>query len=121
MYKISKEFHFSASHILYGLKPGHPCGRMHGHNYTIKVELQGTTLNNVGFVVDYNDLKPIKDYIDNRLDHRHLNDVFPDMQPSAELLARELFERFKGDFPNLMAVEVKETPKTNARYEWTDE
>lgn len=120
MYKISKEFHFSASHVLHGLEPDHPCGRMHGHNYTVKVELAGPTLNNVGFITDYNDLGPIKRFIDNKMDHRHLNDVFPSMQPSAELLARELFELFKPDFPNLSAVEVKETPKTVARYEWTD-
>ena len=38
-FAISKEFHFSASHRLEGLHDGHPCGRMHGHNYVVEIEL----------------------------------------------------------------------------------
>lgn len=116
MFTISKEFSFSASHVLTGLRDGHPCGRMHGHNYVIKVELRSETLNADSFVQDYNDLKPIKDYIDNVLDHRHLNDIIPG-QPSAENIAKHLYWKFKPEFPFLNAVEVSETPKTNCRYE----
>lgn len=116
MFTITKEFSFSASHVLTGLRDGHPCGRMHGHNYVIKVELCSETLNADSFVQDYNDLKPIKDYIDNVLDHRHLNDIIPG-QPSAENIAKHLYWKFKPEFPFLNAVEVSETPKTNCRYE----
>lgn len=55
---ISKEFHFSASHILHGLKDGHPCGRLHGHNYILKFHLKGEP-NEIGFVQDYNELDPL--------------------------------------------------------------
>jgi 6-pyruvoyltetrahydropterin/6-carboxytetrahydropterin synthase len=41
MYTISKEFNFSASHQLLGLIKDHPCGRIHGHNYTLKIFLKG--------------------------------------------------------------------------------
>ncbi|MFM2291880.1 MAG: 6-carboxytetrahydropterin synthase QueD [Bacteroidota bacterium] len=117
MFIISKEFHFSASHILSGLRDGHPCGRMHGHNYIVTVYLRSEELNEVGFVTDYNDLKPIKEFIDNVLDHRHLNDVFPGMNPSAELMSREIYRLFKPQFPQLYKVEISETPKTKASYE----
>lgn len=117
MYTISKEFHFSASHILHGLADGHPCGRLHGHNYVIKVELKGSTTNKHGFIKDYRELDPIKNWIDNELDHRHLNDVFGDMQPSAENMAHWLYFAFKGMVPDVSAVTVCETPKTSARYE----
>lgn len=40
MYVISKEFHFSASHRLASLPPGHQCARMHGHNYQVVLELR---------------------------------------------------------------------------------
>lgn len=133
MYTISKEFHFSASHILYGLEDGHPCGRMHGHNYVIVVELQSQSLNKTGFVKDYRELDPIKKFIDEELDHKHLNDVldpfvaeqnlesvplFPG-NPSAENMARALFDVFQYLLPDvrISAVVVKETPKTAARYE----
>lgn len=115
MYVIAKEFHFSASHILFGLEDGHPCGRIHGHNYTIIVTLSSAKLDQTGFVTDYGKLKPIKDYLDNEMDHRHLNDVMPG-QPSAENIARFLFERFKPEFPTLTSISVKETEKTIATY-----
>lgn len=117
MYTIRKEFHFSASHILNGLNDGHPCGRLHGHNYKVTVELKSDTLDSTSFVQDYGDLNPIKNYIDGKLDHQHLNNVWPGMQPSAENIAQKLFQSFKPAFPMLNAIEVCETPKTVARYE----
>ena len=116
MYTISKEFHFSASHQLVGLPAEHPCSRLHGHNYVVTVELKSETLNKVGFVKDYRELQEIKDFIDQKLDHRHLNDVFP-FPTSAEHLARSLYDLFKINYPLLFAVSVSETPKTWARYE----
>lgn len=115
MYIISKEFHFSASHILHGLEDGHPCGRLHGHNYVIIVELSGVELDETGFVEDYGELKDVKKFLDGEWDHRHLNDVM-DVNPTAENMARVLFERFKKNHPKLSAVGVKETPKTIAWY-----
>ncbi|MEN9919188.1 MAG: 6-carboxytetrahydropterin synthase QueD [Bacteroidota bacterium] len=116
MYKISKQFSFSASHVLDGLPTEHPCSRLHGHNYVLTVFLKSETLDEKGFVKDYRELSVIKDYIDNKLDHRHLNDVF-DINPTAENIAKELFTAFEKIIPQLYAVEVSETPKTSARYE----
>lgn len=116
MYKISKQFSFSASHILEGLSDDHPCARLHGHNYVITVHLRSSTLSNVGFITDYRELSFIKEYIDLKLDHRHLNDVF-DINPTAENLAKTLYDIFVTTVPQIYAVEVSETPKTTAIYE----
>ena len=113
---ISKEFHFSASHVLKDLPNGHPCGRLHGHNYIIKVFLSGP-VNEVGFVQDYKELEPLKHYIDSKLDHRHLNEIFPNFNPTVENMSKYIFERFKPIFPLMSAIEMSETPKTNCRYE----
>ncbi|MEP6067936.1 MAG: 6-carboxytetrahydropterin synthase, partial [Paracoccaceae bacterium] len=64
MYRITKEFHFSASHQLLNLPEDHQCARLHGHNYIVIVELASTSLNSNGFVRDYGELKPLKTYID---------------------------------------------------------
>ncbi|HBX20870.1 MAG TPA: 6-pyruvoyl tetrahydrobiopterin synthase, partial [Porphyromonadaceae bacterium] len=64
MYKISKEFSFSAAHQLKGLPDDHPCSRLHGHNYVVRIHLRSEKLSENGFVRDYNDLKPVKSYID---------------------------------------------------------
>jgi len=115
-WRISKEFHFSASHVLTGLADGHPCGRLHGHNYVLKVTLQGFQLDDVGFVRDYNELKPIKAFVDDVLDHRHLNEVFPDINPTVELMSERIYSLFKPFFPDLYSIEMSETPKTSCEY-----
>jgi len=123
MFTITKEFEFSASHQLNELEEGHPCSRVHGHNYKVKVELKSNELNHKGMVQDYRELKPIKDWINSNLDHQHLNDIIPGPgNPTAENIAKWIYYRWNSrkcgpQFPLLSAVEVSETDKTNARYE----
>lgn len=112
---ISKEFAFSSSHQLDGLPEDHPCSRLHGHNYAVKLELSGPT-DATGFVMDYRALAPFKDYLDDTLDHRHLNDVLG-FQPTAENLASHLTHMAENLLPipdgvSRMHVSVSETPKT---------
>jgi len=82
----------------------------------IVLHLKCKELDSVGFVQDYGELAPVKKWIDDTLDHRHLNDVF-DFNPTAESMARHIFMKFAEDFPMLYAVEVRETPKTSAIFE----
>ena len=119
-FHISKDFTFSAAHQLHGLQDGHQCGRLHGHNYVVRLTLESAWLNEHGFIVDYGDLKPFGQWIDNELDHRNLNDVF-DMQTTAENMARAMAKRAR-DLLSLpssvrVAVAVSETPKTWATWE----
>ena len=116
MYKISKEYHFSASHMLVGLEEDHPCARLHGHNYVVEVELKSETLNEIGFIRDYKELDALKDYIDEELDHRHLNDVLGDDKTTAEQLAKHFYDWCKERWPETSLVRVRETPKTSAEY-----
>lgn len=120
-YKISKDFQFSASHQLHGLREGHPCGRVHGHNYVIRLTLAGEEIDERGFLLDYNDMKPFGAWLDDTIDHRHLNDVL-EIQPTAENMARE-FARKAIDLLNIpptvrVTIAVSETPKTWA--EWSE-
>lgn len=116
MYFISKEFHFSASHRLEHLPENHPCYRLHGHNYIAQIVLCAQETSEVGFVLDYRELSPFKQIIDDELDHRHLNDILPGIT-SAECLAQWLYKRAEPLWPHLLyAVRVSETPKTWAEY-----
>ncbi len=116
MYTIYKEYHFSASHQLHDLPQDHPCSRMHGHNYVVEVELQSETLNKHGFVRDYRELDALKQYIDSKLDHRHLNDELGDDNVTAENLAKHLYDWCKNKWEEVSAVRVRETPKSCAEY-----
>lgn len=118
MYKMTKEFKFSAGHFLTNLPETHQCARQHGHNYLVEICLQSEHLNNIGFVVDYGDLVGFKDLIDSTLDHKNLNDVVT-FNPTAELLAKYLFERCSEFWwgEKLFSVTVKETDGTSAVYQ----
>ena len=116
MYTITKEFNFSASHQLSSLPEGHPRARLHGHNYVVLVELQAQELGPTGFVRDYRELSEFKAYLENEVDHRHLNDLFGNAFVTAEWLAHHFFTWCKGRWPEVSAVKVSETPKTWAEY-----
>lgn len=117
MYRITKQFSFSASHRLAHLPQEHPCSRLHGHNYVVEVVLESRELNSEGFVRDYGELDPLKRFVDERLDHRHLEEVLPEgMVTSAENIARYLYDFAADRWPEVAAVRVSETPKTWAEY-----
>ena len=117
MYWISKEFHFSASHQLRELPDYHQCGRLHCHNYIVGAELTGSELNQHGFLRDYQDLSPLKTYIDAELNHRHLCDVLGHDQTTAERLTEYFYDWCLPLWPEVSAVKVSETPKTWAEYQ----
>lgn len=123
MYTIRKEFAFSASHYLTGLPGDHPCSRLHGHNYTVALELQLQDVVPPGWVFDYRNLDCVKEWIDDVIDHRDLNEVFQDINPTAENLARKIYDSAHNvlmahghlNVP-LVRVGVSETPKTWAYF-----
>ncbi len=116
MFRVTKEFTFSASHQLFGLASDHPCTRLHGHNYVVEIELSSMDLDSHGFVRDYRELKAFKLYIDEDVDHRHLNEIFGNDFVTAEYLAKQFYDWCKGRWSEVTAVRVSETPKTWAEY-----
>ena len=115
MYTVSKRFEFAASHIIEGVAESHPCARLHGHNWTVSLHLAADDVDERGFVVDFLDLAPFRDYIDGSLDHRHLNDVLS-CSPTSENLARHLYEVARQWWPEVVACTVSETSKVAAVY-----
>jgi 6-pyruvoyltetrahydropterin/6-carboxytetrahydropterin synthase len=120
MYTTSKRFRFAASHILTDLPEGHPCARLHGHNYLVDLVLSSEDLDSSGFVIDYRRLDPFRCLLERRFDHRHLNDVLGG-QPSEEHVAHWLFRWCLGNLEpdivrRLMSVRVSQTPSTWAEF-----
>ena len=118
MFVIKKKFGpFPAAHYLTGLPDGHQCGRLHGHNYEVEVEIHADDVDQTGFVVDYGELAPLREYLTARMDHRYLNEEF-DFNPTAENLAEHIFQWVEGTQDwNVVAVRVSETPgKTESEY-----
>jgi 6-pyruvoyltetrahydropterin/6-carboxytetrahydropterin synthase len=87
---------FSSSHQLRHYEG--KCENMHGHNFTVEVDVSGTELHErLGILMDFKELKRLLKVVTEELDHRHLNDLpaFTEANPSSELLARYVFRRMK--------------------------
>lgn len=71
MYYIEKKFTFEAAHSLVGLCDGHPCEKFHGHGFRLYIKISAEDTNNVGMIVDFNDLRQFKnEVIDKFFDHK---------------------------------------------------
>lgn len=125
MYAVTVESSFCAAHYL----PGHSkCGKVHGHNYKVEVEIRGTDLEN-GMLVDFADVKAQLNKFLNLLDHQCLNDWAPFAPggafapPTAECLAECVYAMLAETFPGLSPyrVTVWETPTSRASYWQTSE
>ncbi|MBK8772151.1 MAG: 6-carboxytetrahydropterin synthase [Rhizobiales bacterium] len=106
--RIGKQYSFSAAHQLPRVPDGHPCKRVHGHNYVVEIEVRGDTQPN-GFCngLDFYEIdKHFKPLVD-RLDHQNLNDFIDN--PTAENIARWLMDEVALKF--IYSVTVWETPK----------
>ena len=119
MFTITKTFEFSAAHWLTGVPEDHPCARNHGHNYLITIKLKSDIVGPDGFVIDFNELDCVKQWLDAKFDHRALNDELEN--PTSELLAQYIARACPWGNPNipyvlLESVEVKETWKTSATW-----
>lgn len=122
MYKISAQKRFSASHIIKDY-PGE-CGRLHGHNWNVKVTVKAKELNNFGMAIDFKELSKILNEVIEKLDHYHLNDIppFNEIQPTAENLAKFFYGELKSKLAQyknveIDSVEIWETEKYSAIYQ----
>jgi len=67
-YAITKEFTFEAAHRLIRNYSG-KCSNNHGHSYRIKLFLEGENLDESDMLVDFNEAKKLKEWIDGNFDH----------------------------------------------------
>lgn len=111
VFRVSKQFKFSAAHCIPWLPDTHPCRRLHGHNYTVTVVLSSRNISH-GFVRDFGELVPLRDYLDAEYDHRQL----PEPLCTSELLARHLFLWCCSRWPETESVRVSETDSTWAEF-----
>src|SRR2546423_8550138 len=93
MFEVTVEDSFAAGHYLRNYKG--KCENPHGHNYKVRVTLEGRELDKAGLLLDFKDLKAVMTQTIDRLDHQMINDLepFTTLNPSAENLARYFYEQ----------------------------
>lgn len=96
MYRIRKHFNFDAAHKL----PNHPgkCANLHGHTWKGYIEVCSYSLAHTGMVIDFKDLSTILEKVLLLFDHSYLNNRIEN--PTAEILAEEIFFKVKEELKN---------------------
>lgn len=114
--EIFKEFKFEAAHRLPNLPGEHKCSRLHGHSFTVELHVRGPLDAELGWIVDFGDIKrAFKPYYE-QLDHHYLNEVEGLENPTSENVAVWIWERVKPELPILSTVVVRETCTTGCVY-----
>ena len=121
MYEVAVDYTFAAGHALRGYKG--KCENVHGHNYKVRVTLEGETLNAAGLLVDFTELKRVLHSAIGRLDHEFLNDIppFDQLNPSAENMAKYFHDEVSKGLPvqpgvRVASVRIWETDTSIATY-----
>jgi len=111
--RLDVEFHFAAAHRL--PRYDGPCRRPHGHNYQFFVAVEGEVDPGTGMIFDFGDLKrAVQEHVLSRVDHRDLNDVLDN--PTAENIARWIWEVLEPHLPGLHEVRLHEIPDSCVTY-----
>ena len=120
MYEISVDYTFAAGHALRNYKG--KCENVHGHNYKLRVTVEGAELNSTGLLIDFIDVRAAIRALVERLDHQFLNDLAPfdKLNPSAENIAKYFYDSLEPQVEKqglrVQAVIVWETDTTSATY-----
>ena len=113
---LTKTIDFEAAHWLPTFPEGHKCRRLHGHSFKIDVVIEGEVDPAKGFLQDFGEVKDATGPIRKQLDHYCLNDIEGLGDPTAEMLAKWIYDRLKPNLPLLAAVRVRETCTSSAEY-----
>jgi 6-pyruvoyltetrahydropterin/6-carboxytetrahydropterin synthase len=88
---------------------------MHGHNYRFFVGLEGEVDPRSGMIADFGDVKAVvHEQVIARVDHRNLNDLLEN--PTAENIARWIWEALEGRLPGLCEVRLYEIADSCVTY-----
>jgi len=131
MFKVTKQIEFCYGHRLLNYEG--QCRHLHGHNGRVEVDIAAERLDARGMVYDFSDIKKVlKNWIDETLDHRMLlfkdDPILPalrqrgelfyamDENPTAENIAKLIFNHARAEGLPVVEVRLWETPAACATY-----
>ena len=131
MFRVSREIDFCYGHRLLNYEG--KCRHLHGHNGRVVITIEAAQLDPRGMVLDFSDIKDVVSrWIDGELDHRMLlrrdDPVVPlleslgepmhlmDVNPTAENIARLIFDYTAARRFPVVEVRLWETPRCYATY-----
>jgi 6-pyruvoyltetrahydropterin/6-carboxytetrahydropterin synthase len=133
-YIIYKEFTFEAAHRLLRNYSG-KCSNNHGHSFRVKLSLEGQELDGKDMLIDFKEMKALKLWIDDTLDHvtmlwekdplaKYLietgNKVYltsknPTSEHLAEIILQKACQLFENPRIKVHSIEINETCTTGVK------
>jgi 6-pyruvoyltetrahydropterin/6-carboxytetrahydropterin synthase len=113
---VWRRYVLQSAHQLPNVKPGHKCGRMHGHGFEVIVHAN-QALGAREISVDYDHLDELWLPIHQELDHACLNDIPGLENPTSEMISAWIWQRLKPQLPELSWVTVYETATCGAHFD----
>ena len=107
--ELSADFVLASARRLPHVPADHPCGRLHGHTFGVRLVVRGPVDPTSGWVADFADLAAAWAPMHAQLDHRVLNEVEGLENPTSERLALWLWAQLQPSLPALHAIEISET------------
>ena len=131
MFRVTRELSFCYGHRL--MDYDGKCRHLHGHNGRALIVLEGEELDPRGMLVDFGEIKSrVQAWVDRHLDHamilRHDDPTLPilrelgepvhvmEVNPTAENIARLLFDRAKAEGLPVVEVTLWETDRCYATF-----
>jgi 6-pyruvoyltetrahydropterin/6-carboxytetrahydropterin synthase len=131
MFRVTREIDFCYGHRL--LNYNGKCKYLHGHNGRAVITIESAKLDSRGMVIDFTEIKEIvSKWIDENLDHRmilHRDDpavgalrnlgepmYLIDTNPTAENIARLIFDHARSEGLPIVEARLWETPHCFATY-----
>jgi 6-pyruvoyltetrahydropterin/6-carboxytetrahydropterin synthase len=122
MFEVAVEQSFASAHALRNYKGR--CENVHGHNWKVRVVIEGEKLDATGMLVDFLDVKSLLGEILDRIDHQFLNEIppFDVVNPSAENIAEYFYQQLTGKLSEtpvpvrIREVKIWETEIQSATY-----
>ena len=131
MYRVIREINFSYAHRLMNYEG--KCAHLHGHNGRVLIEVSAEKLNDADMVVDFHEIKQLMEtWINEKLDHKTILSkkdplvaklqeakqplVLMDENPTAEVIARYIYEEARAKRLAVSRVSLWETPDSCAVY-----
>ena len=119
MFEVTVEQTFAAGHALRNYHG--KSEDVHGHNYRVRVTVEGAQLDSTGLLVDFLEVNRLITGAVGYLDHHFINDLppFDEINPSAENIAKYFYDKVSDGLKNevpvrISAIQVWETDTSSA-------
>ena len=109
---IFHAFVFESARHLPGLPPEHPCSRLHGNTFQLRVAVTGPVRESEGWVMDFAEVAAAVTPVLAEVDHCHLNEVAGLENPTTENIAAWLWRRISTRLQGLSEIELRENDTT---------